>query len=64
MSPRLVFSELTGRVLVITRYTDNGRYIVARDKRYVHDVTDDFVALRRKRIKVRAGAAREGASPP
>ena len=55
LTPRLVYSVLTGRILVITRYRDKGRFLVASDKRYVYDVTEDFVALRKKRVRVRRG---------
>lgn len=54
MIPRLVYSSLTRRVLIVTRYRDKGRYIVASDKRFVFDVTDEFRRLRRKQLARRS----------
>jgi len=54
MRPRLVYSLLGRRVYVVTRYVQkiapNGKaYLVASRK---YDVTDDYRALRQKRVRV------------
>lgn len=56
LPPRLVYSPLSGRVYVATRYRLDQRHpgvIVASVK---HDVTADYLALRKKRVRVSGDA--------
>ena len=53
-APRLVYSPLGKRVYVVTRYRlrplSDGSFSLVASRKY--DVTDDFAALRKKRLKL------------
>lgn len=51
LKPLLRFSPLTGRVMLLTRYTVKDTHIVAHTK---YDVTDEYAALPHRRIRRRA----------
>jgi hypothetical protein len=53
MTPLLRFGELSGRVLLITRYTVKATHIIAHTK---YDVTDEYRALPHRRITRRLKA--------
>lgn len=53
--PRLVYSVLGGRVYVVTRYhlkegKRKGEFLLRATTKY--DVTDDFVQLRLRRVRI------------
>ena len=47
MKPRLVFSDLGGRVYVVTRYREEPNGVIVASTKY--DVTEDFAALMERR---------------
>ncbi len=52
MRPRLVYSPLSRRVYICTQYREDPRkpgVIIARHK---YDVTEDYLALRTRRVRV------------
>jgi len=49
VKPRLLYSRLGRRIYVVTRYTIQGRILIAHRK---YDVTEDFKTLRRQRVRL------------
>lgn len=46
-TPLLCYSDFSGQVYIVTRYTDNGTSITAHRK---HDVTEQFDSIIKKRV--------------